>query len=111
MEQEFEDDWMRNTVVKGQRTLPSPDFEDRMMLKINAESKYRRKIATSLTTSLRFFIVGVALGIGLTIYALWVDIVTVYYSKTLVTLLLFVVCVFGVMNIDTYRKRFSKRVA
>ena len=107
-QQEPDDDLIRNVVVKGQRTLPSADFEDRVMFTIRAELEYQQRVRTKLTASLRFFVMGIALGIGLVTYSLFVDVISVYYSKTFFVLFLFVICVLGVMNVDRYKKLFNK---
>lgn len=106
--EEFKDDLIRDIVKKGMRSMPNPDFEDQMMLKIQDESAYKKEVSSQLRTSLEFFIGALILGIGLTLVVLFGVVFEQYEIKTMTILALFVMSLIGILNIDNYRRLIKK---
>lgn len=105
--EEFKDDLIRDIVKTGARTLPNVNFEDQMMLAIQAEVDYKQKVAAQLKTSLRFFLVALLSGVILTLVILF-DATLGEYINILTVLTLFLIIVFGVLNINNYRRLIRK---
>ncbi|MBL4773930.1 MAG: hypothetical protein JKX98_10160, partial [Alcanivoracaceae bacterium] len=55
---EFKDDFIKDFVKKGNRTISNKDFENQIMGKIYATTAYKKDVASKLNQSMIFFYFG-----------------------------------------------------
>ena len=80
---EFDDEFIREVINKGQRDMPSSNFEYRTMARIHKELNYKEKVAGKLRLSLIYFIIAITLGVSLLLIALfWDDLQDVFILRT-----------------------------
>ena len=103
----FKDDLISDVVKKGVRALPNAYFEDRMMRKIQAEVDCKNEVVARLKISLMFFVGAIFSGLVSVLVILFGEVFEQYDVKTITILSLFVIGVFGILNIDNYRRIIS----
>lgn len=96
--EEFKDDLVSDFVKSGLKTMRNDDFENSMMLKIEAEVDCKKEVSFYLKKSLSFFIIALFSGLIFMSILLFGE----YIAKSIAVLILFVFSVFGFLCIDNY---------
>lgn len=60
---ELNDDQISKMMKKSMLRMPSPDFDDKVMLRIHNQVQYKRAVVKNARLSCLFFIMGTALGL------------------------------------------------
>lgn len=106
--EEFKDELIKSIVKESERSMPNPDFEFQMMLRVQQESAYKKEVAFELRTSVRFFQGALFAAFGLTLASLFGELFVQHYGKTIAVLALFVIAIVGVLNLDNYQRLIKK---
>ena len=104
VEEGLPDDLIGDIVRNGARTLPSADFENQVMRKIQMELDHKNEVTSQLRTSLRFFLGALLTGTGLLVVVLFGQVFTQFGGSTFAILALFILGLVGIMNIENYKR-------
>lgn len=86
------------------RKLPDPEFDDRVLMKIQGELDYKNQVVVQLRTSLRFFIGALLAGVLLTLSTIfWINMGSSKVNTLAITGL-FLFAVIAIMSIGNYRR-------
>lgn len=103
-EEKFRDDLIGKMLKKSTRGLPNPDFDNQMMMLIEADVAYKKEVAAQLKTSLRFFIGAIVVGLALALVMLFGEAFMAYHHKTIIILMVLIMSVGTVLNVGNYRR-------
>lgn len=106
--EEFKDDRIKDFIKKGARSMPNPDFENKVMLKIQYEVAYKKEVASRLKISMQFFLGAVLAGIGISLFILTGGILKQFGTKIITVPILFLIGLVGIMSFDNYRRLIKK---
>ena len=105
----FDDDDLCIIMKKVKRTMPSDDFEDKVMARIHHESAYKEVVSNKLKLSLIFFLIGTVSGMLLTLLFLaFGNPVLGINPEMFALLILFVIGVVGIMSLDNFLRLIKK---
>ncbi len=100
--EEFKDELVKSFVQSGVKTLMNKDFENTMMLKINAEIEFKKEVATNLKKSLLYFIGALLLGIMVSLISLFSILFDEIILKSITIFVLFLFSTVGILSVNTY---------
>lgn len=104
---EFKDDFIKDFVEKGNRTISNKDFENEIMSKIHAKAANKKEMATKLKRSMYFFYAGLAIIIIYMCSLILHKFISNNTTSFTTVLVLFVVIVIGVVMVDNYKKFYT----
>ena len=105
--QEFKDDFIKDVVEKGKRTIPNEDFENQIMQKIYARTAYKKEVASKLKKSMCFFYFGLLLIIGYTFATIINKFVLNDILNFISILTLFFASIIGIIFLSNYKRLLS----
>lgn len=108
--QEFKDDFIKDFVEKGKRTISNVGFENQIMQKIYAKTEHKKEMATKLKRSMYFFYSGLSL---IVIYMFNVILKKFVLSNTTnftSVLMLFFIIIIGTILVVNYRKFYTNAI-
>ena len=101
---EFKDDFIKDFVERGNRTISNEDFENEIMHKIYATTAYKKDMASKLKRSMYFFYCGLSL-IGIYIFIAILNRFTSHNTTNFISILtLFFVIIIGIICVGNYKR-------
>lgn len=102
-EEPIEDAEIRKLIKHAARTLPDVSFDDRVMMKIQAESAHKKQVAAQLNASLRFFATALIAAVLLSLMTLGFNSENPNVNIGAI-MALFLFIVIAIMSFDNYRR-------
>ena len=102
--QEFKDDFIKDFVEKGKRTISNVGFENQIMQKIYARTAYEKEVASKLKRSMYFFYCGLLLIVIYTFVTILNKFVLNDINNFISVLTLFFVSVIGITFVGNYKR-------
>lgn len=91
-------------IKNSARKLPNPEFDDRVLVKIQEELDYKNQVVAQLRISIRFFTGALLAGVFLSLMTIfWINMESSKVN-TLAIMGLFLFAVIAIMSIDNYRR-------
>ena len=101
---EFKDDFIKDLVKKGNRTISNEDFENQIMHKIHATTVYKKEMASKLKRSMYFFYCGLSLIGTYTLITILSRFASNNTTNFIAVLTLFFVIIIGIICIGNYKR-------
>lgn len=107
--EDFKDDFIKDFVEKGSRTILNEDFENQVMQHVYYAAKHKKEVNSKMKRSMYFFYFGILL-IGIYTLVTILGELTLNNSTHLVSILtLFFAIVFGIIMINNFRRFLSMK--
>lgn len=107
---EFKDDFIKDFVEKGSRTISNKDFENEIMCKIQVRVAHKKEMATKLKKSMYFFYVGLSL-IGVYIFSVILNkFISSNATNFTSVLMLFFIIIIVTALVGNYRKFYTNAI-
>ena len=101
---EFKDDFIKDFVIKGNRTISNINFENQIMDKIYATTANKKDVASKLKQSMLFFYFGLSL-VLISIFMTILSKFAINNSSSFISILvLFFIIVFAIVCSGNYKR-------
>ena len=102
--QEFKDNFIKDFVEKGKRTISNEGFENQIMQKIYTKTTYKKEVASKLKRSMYFFYCGLFLIVIYTFVTILNKFILNDINNFISVLTLFFASIIGIIFVGNYKR-------